>query len=99
MILTTKKRLQKITHAVTRAYDVSLKDLRSSSRVRHTTWIRHITMYLLRECTTLSLREISEYLNRKGHWQTLYACKKIKAEMQSDHTLKMHIELFKEQIS
>ena len=63
-------------------FSLSTGDLLSKSRSRPLTQARHIAMYLMRECTGLSLVKIGEIFGGRDHTTALHAIKKIEAEMQ-----------------
>jgi chromosomal replication initiator protein len=69
-------------------FSLSTADLLSKSRSRPLTQARHIAMYLMRECTGLSLVKIGELFHR-DHTTALHGIKKIEDEMRSkDATLR-----------
>jgi chromosomal replication initiator protein len=61
-------------------FGLDQEDLLSKSRSRPLTTARHVSMYLLRELTGLSLIKIGEYFNR-DHTTALHGIKKIEALM------------------
>jgi chromosomal replication initiator protein len=61
-------------------FTLSTADLVSKSRSRPLTQARHIAMYLIRECTGLSLIKIGEVFNR-DHTTALHGIKKVEADM------------------
>jgi chromosomal replication initiator protein len=63
-------------------FTLSTSDLVSKSRSRPLTQARHIAMYLIRECTGLSLIKIGEVFNR-DHTTALHGIKKIEADMRA----------------
>ena len=63
-------------------FTLSTADLVSKSRSRPLTQARHIAMYLMRECTGLSLIKIGEIFDR-DHTTALHGIKKVEAEMRA----------------
>jgi chromosomal replication initiator protein len=63
-------------------FTLSTADLVSKSRSRPLTQARHIAMYLMRECTGLSLIKIGEAFNR-DHTTALHGIKKVEADMRA----------------
>jgi chromosomal replication initiator protein len=61
-------------------FTLSTADLVSKSRSRPLTQARHIAMYLIRECTGLSLIKIGEVFNR-DHTTALHGIKKVETDM------------------
>ena len=82
----TFERIQKV---VAERFDVRILDIRGRSRQRQIAFPRQIAMYL---CKTLipgmTLSEIGEVFGGKDHTTVLYACQKIKEEVEGDETLR-----------
>ena len=64
-------------------FQLSTGDLISKSRSRPLTQARHIAMYLMRECTGLSLMKIGEIFGGRDHTTALHGIKKVEDEMRS----------------
>jgi len=62
-------------------FSLSTGDLVSKSRSRPLTQARHIGMYLMRECTGLSLVKIGEIFGGRDHTTLLHGIKKVEDEM------------------
>src|SRR5262249_26747236 len=62
-------------------FSLSTGDLVSKSRSRPLTQARHIAMYLMRECTGLSLVKIGEIFGGRDHTTVLHGIKKVEEEM------------------
>ncbi len=68
-------------------FDVSVEDLRSSSRTRHLTNARQIAIYISRELTELSLPKIGEAFGGRDHTTVLHAERKIRKLMADDRSV------------
>jgi chromosomal replication initiator protein len=79
--------VEQIEEAVSRHYRVRVADMHSTRRSRSITRPRHVAMYLARELTTLSWKEIGVHFGRSNHTGALYAHDKITAEMATDAVL------------
>lgn len=77
----------KVLTVVSNAFDVSIEDMKSSSRRREISWARQIGMYLMRQHTALSLPRIGEEFGGKDHTTVIYSCDKITQMQKSDSTL------------
>jgi chromosomal replication initiator protein len=64
-------------------FALSPGDLASKSRSRPLTQARHIAMYLMRECTGLSLVKIGEIFGGRDHTTVLHGIKKVEDEMRA----------------
>ncbi|MBW4495714.1 MAG: chromosomal replication initiator protein DnaA [Oscillatoria princeps RMCB-10] len=70
--------------AVVDMFDVSIEDLKGSSRRREISQARQIGMYLMRQHTDLSLPKIGEEFGGKDHTTVLYSCEKIAQLKETD---------------
>lgn len=80
-----------IEEEVARAYHVSVEDIHSSRRHKSVALPRHVAMYLARELTSLSWKEIGLHFGRRNHTGALFAYKKIKAALEQDAPLAEHV--------
>jgi chromosomal replication initiator protein len=64
-------------------FTLTTGDLVSKSRSRPLTTARHIAMYLMRECTGLSLGKIGEIFGGRDHTTVLHGIKKVEDEMRA----------------
>jgi chromosomal replication initiator protein len=73
--------------AIAEAFDVSVDDLKGSSRRREISVARQIGMYLMRHHTDLSLPKIGEEFGGKDHTTVMYSCDKIAQLKESDPSM------------
>jgi len=64
-------------------FTLTTGDLVSKSRSRPLTTARHIAMYIMRECTGLSLVKIGEIFGGRDHTTVLHGVKKVEEEMRA----------------
>ena len=64
-------------------FTLTTGDLVSKSRSRPLTNARHIAMYIMRECTGLSLVKIGEIFGGRDHTTVLHGIKKVEDEMRA----------------
>ena len=69
-----------------RYYQVSAEDIKGQSRQKNIVTARHITAYLIRNLTNLSLPGIGEFLNR-DHATVLASIRKIETQIKTDKDL------------
>jgi chromosomal replication initiator protein len=72
-----------ILEETARYFALSTGDLMSKSRSRPLTQARHIAMYLVRECTGLSLVKIGEIFGGRDHTTVLHGINKVEGEMRA----------------
>jgi chromosomal replication initiator protein len=75
-----------ILEETARYFSLSTSDLVSKSRSRPLTQARHIAMYLVRECTGLSLVKIGEIFGGRDHTTVLHGINKVEGEMRARDT-------------
>ncbi len=66
-----------VTKVIQKHYFYGLTELRSKNRTKDISLARQITMYLMKQVTHKSLREIGDFLNRKDHTTIAHAINRI----------------------
>ena len=84
---------------IAEAFDVSIEDLKSSSRRREISWARQVGMYLMRQHTDLSLPRIGEEFGGKDHTTVLYSCEKITQLKRGDPSLEQKLRQLSDRIN
>lgn len=77
---------QLIMGETSKYFSLQTADLVSKSRSRPLTHARHIAMYLMRECTGLSLVKIGEIFGGRDHTTALHGINKIEQDMRARDT-------------
>ncbi len=85
--------------AIAETFDVSIEDLKGSSRRREISQARQIGMYLMRQHTDLSLPKIGEEFGGKDHTTVLYSCEKIAQLKESDPNLAQTLRQLSDRIN
>ena len=88
----TQVTIEHIEEAVTRAYHVSVADIHSTRRHRSIALPRHVAMYLARELTAMSWKEIGLHFGRSNHTGALFAHRKIQTALGRDPVLTDRVE-------
>ena len=76
--------LQAIASQTARYYALRVTDLKSSSRRCAVVAARDIAMYLARQMTAKSLKQIGDYFGGRDHTTVLHGCRKTEHLLQSD---------------
>ena len=84
--------LEQIAAAVAQKTGVTLEEMRSKSRKRNIVVARQLVMFLARQLTGLSLKQIGSFLNRSDHTAVIYACSQIEDKMKKDQALQKLVE-------
>lgn len=93
-----KTNYKTIIEAVANFYDIDLDYLVNKSRKKEVVWPRQIAMFLLREEIKSSFPFIGEKLGGRDHTTVMYACEKLKKQLNIDEALRQEINLIKEKI-
>ena len=89
--------LKKIVRLITKHFNVSINDLRSSSRKRSVTLPRQIAMYLAREYTDETLEAIGREFKR-DHATVVHAVKKVEKDLNKNSKMKFQMDFLREQL-
>jgi chromosomal replication initiator protein len=90
---------QDILAIVSKHFNVSIEDMKSSSRRREISTARQMGMYLMRHHTDLSLPKIGDVFGGKDHTTVLYSCDKIEQLKLTNAEIVRTIRLLAEQIT
>ena len=84
-------RPQSILEQVARYYTLPIATLTAKRRDKHTATARQVAMYLLREETRHSLKEIGFLLGHRNHATVLYAIRKVHDQLNTNPDLRQDI--------
>jgi chromosomal replication initiator protein len=90
---------QDIIQVVSKHFNVSVDDMKSSSRRREISTARQIGMYLMRHHTDLSLPKIGDVFGGKDHTTVLYSCDKIEQQKATNAEVARTIRQLGDQIT
>ncbi len=85
--------LEKIANRVARFFNLTTEQLRSRTRQRHLLWPRHVSMYLARQQTDLSLASIGKFFGGYDHSTVLHALDKVRQNLHHDSTIQELLEI------
>lgn len=88
-----------VIKAVSEMFNVSIEDLKSSSRRREISVARQIGMFLMRQHTDLSLPKVGEVFGGKDHTTVMYSCEKIAHLKETDVELARSLRQLSDRIS
>ncbi|MCR4317729.1 MAG: DnaA/Hda family protein [Planctomycetes bacterium] len=87
-----------LLRTVCAVYKVKLSQVLSKARSKNIAWPRHVSMYLLREMTDLSLKEIGGFVGGKDHSTVLHAIDKVKKKVLDEDGFSHEIDRLKSRI-
>lgn len=90
--------VEKVIDAVCKYYQISLKDLKSSSRKQQIAYARQIAMYILRTNFNFSLKVIGENFGNKDHATVAHAVDKIDNLIKNNNLAKNDIDFIVQSI-
>jgi len=76
---------------VANSFQISVENLLSHNRRKDYSLARHVAMFILREKENMNIMKIAELFGR-DHSSIIYACEKIRTEVETDQRLKKKIE-------
>ncbi|MEM7384514.1 MAG: chromosomal replication initiator protein DnaA [Verrucomicrobiota bacterium] len=91
-------RITKIQKKVAEHYDIRLADMTSRARPANIAQARQVAMYLTRELTNTSYKEIGEAFGGRDHGTVIHACNTIRKKMASVGTLKREVDLLNDHL-
>ena len=90
--ITTARSDQQISRLIIRTtakrFGAKVRDLHGASRRKSVVVPRAVAMFLIRECTSLSLVEIGQLFRRRDHTTVRHACLKIQKQIAVDPDLR-----------
>lgn len=88
-----------ILSIVANYFNITPDEILSSKRTQEISYARHITMYLMRECTELSLPKIGQELGGRKHPAIHHGINNIKESMKNDESTRKIIEELKKNLA
>jgi chromosomal replication initiator protein len=79
--------VERIADRVGAYFQLEPRQIQSRRRLRHALLPRQVGMYLARQLTPLSLKQIGAYFGGRDHSTVLHACRKVEEAMAHDATL------------
>lgn len=86
-----KVKVPTVLRAVSKHFQVTVKDLKSSQRTKEIALARQTAMYILREELGYNLQDVAEYLQRSDHTTVMHAVDKIKSTLLTDEGFKNQV--------
>ncbi|MEW4490113.1 DnaA/Hda family protein [Thalassoglobus sp. JC818] len=84
--------LKQISAIVAKQFETTVADLKSPKRSQSIKTARQVAMFLAREHTELTLKEIGQYFGRGNHSTVIHACRKVSELIGTDPVLAHQVE-------
>jgi chromosomal replication initiator protein len=91
--------VESINEQVSKFFNISPKELLSSTRKKEISLPRHISMFLARKYTNKSYPDLAKLYGRNNHTTVMHACIKIQNLMNNDLNLRKDVGVIEERIS
>ena len=91
--------VESITDTVAEHFGITAADILSSKKSRNIAHPRQICMYLCRELTNISLKDIGQKLGKRDHSTILHGCNKIADDLKTDTSLQSVVDVLKKKIN
>lgn len=95
---TTPVGFESIIKCVSKYYPYGLEDLRSKNRNKELSFVRQLTMFLMKKVTDKSLRDIGIFMGGRDHSTVMHALDKVQTQAQNDNTFLLHLKKMEEDI-
>lgn len=89
---------ERVIKCVRKYYSYDLPELRSKSRNKDISFVRQITMFLMKKVTDKSLRDIGEYLGGRDHSTVMHAIGRIEQQVESRLDFQAHLKRMEQEI-
>ena len=88
-----------ILQVVCEHFNITEQAVLSTKKTKEISSVRHIFMYLCRDCINdISLMNIAEFLGKKDHTTIMHGIRKIETDIENDFKLKNNIEVIKKKL-
>ncbi|MEO0292975.1 MAG: chromosomal replication initiator protein DnaA [candidate division WOR-3 bacterium] len=93
-----KVTLEKIISSVAEFYNIDIEELKGNKRSKNVAFARQIAIYLSRNLTNLSLKEIGDNFGKRDHSTILHSINKIDYLIKKDNKIKDNISTIKNKL-
>lgn len=87
-----------VVKCLVKYYRYNLSELKSKARNKELSFVRQVAMFLMKEVTNKSLREIGYFLGGRDHSTVMHALSKVKKHAQINETFGCHLNTMKQEI-
>lgn len=84
--------IDKIQKAIAESYDIRLADMTSRKRPANIAFARQVAMYLARELTGSSYKEIGHAFGGRDHGTIMHACRCIDTRLKAEEPLRLRLD-------
>ena len=90
--------LENVLKAVCKHYDVSIHEIKSKKRQKDITFVRQITLYLMKKLTISSLQTIGSFIGGRDHSTVIHAITKVESMMKDEKELAQKLRMIEQEI-
>ncbi|MBO7150465.1 MAG: chromosomal replication initiator protein DnaA, partial [Clostridia bacterium] len=84
--------VDKICAVVSKKYDIPAEDIKGKKRNKEIAKARHVSIYLIKQFTSLPLTSIGALMGNRDHATILFSFNKIREDMKTDKQLALELE-------
>jgi chromosomal replication initiator protein len=90
--------LENVLKAVSKHYEVSIHEIKSKKRQKDITFVRQVTLYLMKKLTISSLQTIGSFIGGRDHSTVIHAITKVEGMMKDEKELAQKLRMIEQEI-
>lgn len=90
--------LENILKSVAKHYEVSIHEIKSKKRQKDITFVRQVTLYLMKKLTMSSLQTIGSFIGGRDHSTVIHAITKVETMLQEEKELVQKLKKIEQEI-
>ncbi len=90
--------LENVLKAVSKHYEVSIHEIKSKKRQKDITFVRQVTLYLMKKLTISSLQTIGSFIGGRDHSTVIHAITKVESMIKDEKELAQKLRMIEQEI-